>query len=90
VAVESQLCGTPVITTDWGVFTETVQQGKTGFRCRTMNEITTAAENVKTLNRKYIRKHAMESWTLDVVKWKYQEYFDRLYDLWDKGWYQEH
>lgn len=90
VAVESQMWGTPVITTDWGVFAESVSHGKTGYRCRTLNEFYWASLNVAGLNRKYIRKRAFANWTTDVVKWKYQSYFDRLYDLWNEGWYTIH
>lgn len=38
VHIEAAMCGTPVITTDWGVFAETVIQGVTGFRTRTLGK----------------------------------------------------
>lgn len=87
VAVEAQGCGTPVITTDWGAFTETVEHGKTGFRCRTLSEFIKAAEDVSRLDPYYIRQRAIDLYSLDVIGNKYEEYFIRLLKLWDKGWY---
>lgn len=44
VAVEAMLSGTPVITHDFGAFTETVSHGQTGFRCRTLGDMVEAVE----------------------------------------------
>lgn len=88
VASEAMLCGTPVITTDWGAFTETVINGKTGFRCHTLQEFIDAANQVQTLDYNYIRQYAISKWSMDVIKHCYQQYFDRLSLLWQKGWYQ--
>jgi len=88
VNVEAQACGTPVITTDWGAFTETVIQGVTGFRCRTFQEFIDAANNVHKLDPLTIATHAQCNYSLEAVGLKYQTYFERLLDLWGKGWYQ--
>jgi glycosyltransferase involved in cell wall biosynthesis len=87
VVIEAQMCGTPTITTDWGGFIENNVHGVTGYRCRTLQDFADAVENVKTLDRKKIRKHAVDNYTLDVVGKKYQKYFERLTTLWDQGWY---
>jgi len=89
VAVEAQLCGTPVITTDWGAFVETVIHGKTGYRCRTLQDFINAANNLDGLSTpKEISEHAaMNYGTVHVAK-LYEQYFDRLYSLWGDGWYQ--
>lgn len=91
VNVEAQLCGTPVISTDWGAFTETIEQGKTGFRCRTLKDFLEAVEKSKGLDTKYIRDRAVSLYSLETIADKYQEYFDRLYTLWNplenNGWY---
>ena len=50
VNVESQMCGTPVVTTDFGAFPETVEHGKTGFRCHTLDHFLFAARNVSMLD----------------------------------------
>lgn len=42
-AVEGMFAGTPALTTDWGAYTETVEEGVTGFRCRSAEEFTEAA-----------------------------------------------
>ena len=48
--VEAYLSGTPVITTDFGTFTETVLEGITGFRCRTEEEFCVALKSLDTIN----------------------------------------
>jgi glycosyltransferase involved in cell wall biosynthesis len=89
VNVEAQLCGTPAITTDWGAFPETVEHGRTGYRCRTLEQFAWAACNVDRLDRQYICQRAVNNWSLWQVRWAYQEYFQMLADLWGKGWYTE-
>jgi glycosyltransferase involved in cell wall biosynthesis len=88
VNVEAQACGTPVITTDWGAFTETVVDGVTGYRCRTFGEFKRAAQSVHVLDRKYIRDRASHLYSLDHIGWKYETYFNRLLHLWTDGWYE--
>jgi glycosyltransferase involved in cell wall biosynthesis len=87
VAVESQLCGTPVITTDHGAFRETVEQGVTGFRCRTLRQFVEAVSLAGGLDRERIREHAVATWGLGRAAELYQEYFQSINDLWRSGWY---
>jgi glycosyltransferase involved in cell wall biosynthesis len=49
MVIEANLCGTPAITTDWGGFTETVIQGKTGYRIRDFKSLLTAMESIDTI-----------------------------------------
>lgn len=86
VVAEAQLCGCPVITTDWGAFTETVQPSHTGYRCHVLKDFVRAIDGVEGMDRTYIRNRALSLWSTDVVRHQYQEYFDRVYDVWDKGW----
>lgn len=88
VVIEAQACGTPVITTDWGAFTETVVQGVTGFRCRTLQEFVDAVNNVDKLDPKVIREHALKNYSLDVIGDRYERAFHRLETLWGGGYYQ--
>jgi glycosyltransferase involved in cell wall biosynthesis len=87
VHAEAMLCGCPVITSDWGVFTETVRPCVDGYRCRTFGEYVTAAQAAPHLDRAEIRSHARERFSLDTAASLYQDYFARLSDLWGKGWY---
>ena len=87
VAVEAMACGTPVITTDWGAFTETVIQGKTGYRCRSFAQFLDAMEDVKGLDPHVIRDHALNNYSLEAIAPRYEAYFQRLGTLWGEGWY---
>jgi len=80
VNVEAQLCGTPVITTNFGVFPETVVHGVTGFRCDTMADFVDAVYNIDKLDPSAIRKHA-ERYLTTNVRWEFQKWFDDLYQL---------
>lgn len=86
VAVEAQLCGTPVIATDFGGFLETVEHGKTGYRCNTLGEFVQALDLVQDLDRDYIRQRAIDLYSLDAAKRAFTDYFDRINLLWDDGW----
>lgn len=88
VAPEAMACGTPVITTDWGAFTETVVDGFTGFRCRTLKEFVYGAENAPFLDRMIIRNYAESMYSLEAIAPHYDKYFTRLQSLWGDGWYQ--
>lgn len=86
---EAMLCGTPVITTDWGAFTETVAPGVTGYRCRPLAEFVAAVEKVDDLDNGLIRDYALSRFSLDAVAPQYETYFSRLNSLRGDGWYSE-
>jgi glycosyltransferase involved in cell wall biosynthesis len=86
VAVEAMLSGTPVVSTDFGAFVETVEHGKTGFRCNYMGEFVDALTRVGELDKEYIRGRAVAKYSMESAKGKYQAYFERLMLLWNGGW----
>jgi glycosyltransferase involved in cell wall biosynthesis len=86
VAVESQLCGTPVVSTDFGGFVETVEHGKTGFRCSYLGEFIKGIKDAPGLNSQYIRDRAVREYSMHNLKHQYQKYFERLSLLWKDGW----
>jgi len=88
-AVEAMLCGTPVICPDYGAFTETVEHGKTGFRCHTFGDFLAAIDKIDTLDRKYIANRARELYSIDTVGKQYDAAFKQISDLNNKGWYTE-
>src|SRR5690606_265942 len=78
VHVEAQLCGTPVITTPFGVYNETVVDGFNGMRCNDFREFIDAAkwaENLSMRDRYAIRENAEEKWSTLNVALEYDKYF---------------
>jgi len=77
--IESQFSGTPTITTNFGGFTETVVQGKTGIRCTTSNDFVIAIQNIiKTINPQDCYDNAMYKYTLSKQCETYERIFHNL------------
>lgn len=87
VAVEAMMSGTPVIATDWGAYTETVQNGITGFRCRTLDDFLRAVKKAPELNRRSIACDTAAKYGLAAGSARYHNWFARLATLYGDGWY---
>lgn len=87
VTIEANFTGTPVITSDWGAFTETVVHGATGFRCRTLEHFVWGLKNLNQLSRYDCQRWAMDNYTLDRIALMYEEYFDMVHQLRFDAWY---
>lgn len=85
--VEGMLCGTPLVSTDYGAFTETVQEGFNGFRCKTLLDWLEALDAVHTLDRRAIATAARNTYSLEACGKRYDKAFQQMYDLYDAGWY---
>ena len=86
VAVESMTTGTPVVTTDFGAFTETVAEGVSGYRFQTLQEAVDGTVRAMELDRSLVRRYALERYSLDAVRPMYERWFTNLDGLWGEGW----
>lgn len=78
MVVEGYMSGTPAITTDWGGFTETVIQGKTGYRCKTEQDFVEAIQNINLLDNNFCRTWAESTFNEQIVHDQYDKYFKHL------------
>ena len=87
-ATEAMLSGVPVISSDAGAFSETIEHGKTGFRCNSLGDYEQAILNLKTLDKDYIKKYAYLNFSNDICKEKYYQAFNKIQDVYQGGgWY---
>jgi len=90
--VEAQLCGTPVITSDWGGMSETVEQFKSGVRCHTLADYCYAVQKAidGAFDRTYIRERAVAKYDMFLIAKDYDYVFRSLLDVFrpeKNGWY---
>lgn len=91
VSVEAQLCGTPVISSDYGAFHENIEQFKTGLRCHTLSDFCYGVQMALDgkFNRQYIYDRAIGLFDMYNVAKKYKYAFDSVIDIHNgtNGWY---
>lgn len=92
VTVEAELCGTPVLGSSYGSFTETIEHGKTGYRCHTLGDFLAGLEQIENgaISRKYVREFAVERFDMFRLAHRYDAVFKQINDIsTDKGWYSK-
>lgn len=78
VAIESLATGTPVIARRAGALTETIEHGVNGFLIDDLTEAELAIERVRLLDRKQIRRHAIERYSPGRMTDDYEVVFRNL------------
>jgi glycosyltransferase involved in cell wall biosynthesis len=79
ISPEAQLCGAPVIATNWGGFLDTVIPGVTGWLCDTPDELVTAIGRLGDLaDSATIRQLAIDRFSPDAAYPQYMRYFRRI------------
>lgn len=93
VNVEAQLCGTPVISNEFGALVETVEQFKTGMLCHTLADFCVAIEKAinDEFDRDYIAERARLLYDMKAVGKKYEYVFKSIIDIenGNGGWYSD-
>jgi glycosyltransferase involved in cell wall biosynthesis len=93
VAIEAQICARPVITTNWGAFPETVENGVTGYRCNMFRDFVEAVESSRSCGwSRYsvhwpLRAMAIKRFGTEGISKRYESYFRELTELHERGWY---
>ena len=88
MAVEAMLCGTPVVSVNYGAMTETVVEGVMGYKCHTLQDWIDGINNVGNLDRRTIASIARNQWSLEACGRRYDKIFCQLNDLYRRGWYE--
>jgi len=76
--VESMLCGTPVIAFNKGSMPEIIIDGKTGFLVNTLEDAAEKVDNIKSIERKYCRDHAISRFSRQKMIEGYLEVYKKL------------
>jgi glycosyltransferase involved in cell wall biosynthesis len=78
IVAEAQFCGTPVLTTDWGGYVDSVVQGVTGYRCKDFKSFVECANLVHHLSPAVCREWAMQNFSDSVVHDKFDEWLQKI------------
>jgi glycosyltransferase involved in cell wall biosynthesis len=80
VMIEAMACGTPVAALDRGAVREIVDDGVTGFVFRDLDEMVAGLPRVFGLDRRLVRRRAVERFGIDHMVAGYEAVYRRLVD----------
>lgn len=83
VAIEAMATGIPVISSDWGAFTETVIPGRTGYRCSNAGQIVSAIRKIHVSGRDWRTECQSFASNFEISSiWpRYEAYFESQHEL---------
>lgn len=81
VHVEALASDTPVITSNRGIFPETVHQGVVGFRCQSFRQMVVAAKHLHLIPRGVCREYALNNFSCDRVSLQFHYYHEHIRHL---------
>lgn len=87
-SVEAAISGTPIISTDWGGYTNNVLHGVTGFRCTHLTDFVNAIENIEKIESFDCRgwgeihtaEHLIEKWNNYLIRIAKDSWYDEKDD----------
>lgn len=80
VVIEAMAAGTPAILADDGAFPEIIEDGTTGFLCRTPADYEHAVRNVDTLDRRACREAVERTFNCERMAKEYIDIYKRVAD----------
>lgn len=87
VQVEAMLSGTPVISSDFGAFTEVNIHGETGYRCRTFGDFRDSVRDIGLINPRDCYARGMD-YSLANIWPLYEKFFQDAWNVrFGAGWY---
>jgi glycosyltransferase involved in cell wall biosynthesis len=78
VMAEAMACGTPVVTTNWGAAVELVDDGVTGFRRDTVEDLAAAVHRVHEISARACRGRVEERFSATAMVSGYERLFERI------------
>ncbi len=78
VMAESMACGTPVISFDSGAAPEVVEDGKTGFIVKGLEEMEQAIKKINEISRESCRKRVEENFTVEKMVDRYESLYSKI------------
>lgn len=72
-AIEAMLCGTPVISSNYGGFTESVVNLLSGLRCKSSKQMIAAFDEVYKIPRESVRHQALLRYSIQLIVNKWRE-----------------
>jgi glycosyltransferase involved in cell wall biosynthesis len=82
-SIEANFCGTPSITTNFGVFPETIINGLNGYRCDTLDDFVKNTVKALELDREKIRDYAVGGFSTEAVNEMFEKWWSDLYRVYE-------